>query len=221
LAAALDYIRATPAIWEVILTGGDPLILSPRRLSEIVSTLNVIPHVAVIRVHSRIPIAAPERVTDDLIAALSATSKPVYLSVHCNHADELTVNVKAALARLRSKGVTLLSQSVLLRGVNDSPTALEALFRSLAANGVKPYYLHHLDHAPGTSRFRIPLAEGRALFKSLRGRVSGLALPTYVIDIPGGAGKVPVSASFVSTSTDGEVVVEDPRGTSHNLGNSY
>ncbi len=212
---ALAYIANTPAIFEVILTGGDPLVLSPRRLGDIVARLDAIPHVQVIRVHTRIPIAAPERITDECIAALRRTKKAVYVGVHCNHASELTAEVRAACARLADAGLALISQSVLLRGVNDSVEALEALMRSLLAARIKPYYLHQLDLAPGTSHFRVPLDEGQALVKALRGRLSGLAQPTYILDIPGGAGKVPVGTPWLGQDADGRTVVSDPSGREH------
>ncbi len=213
--AALGYIRATPAIWEVILTGGDPLVLSARRIAEIVRALDTIAHVQVIRVHTRVPVAAPERIDENLIAALKATSKPVYVAIHCNHAEELTPAMRAACARLSDAGIPLLAQTVLLKGVNDSVDALEALMRSLVIARIKPYYLHQLDFAPGTGHFRVPVEEGRALVKSLRGRVSGLAQPTYILDIPGGAGKVPLTSAYMTEENDGSFDIEDPSGTVH------
>lgn len=213
--AALGYIRATPAIWEVILTGGDPLVLSARRLGEIVRALDTIAHVQVLRIHTRVPVAAPERIDEKLIAALKATRKPVYVAIHCNHAEELTPAMRAACARLSDAGIPLLAQTVLLKGVNDSVDALETLMRTLVAARIKPYYLHQLDFAPGTGHFRVPLEEGRALVKSLRGRLSGLAQPTYILDIPGGAGKVPLTSGYVTDENSGSCRVEDPNGTLH------
>lgn len=214
LTSALHYIRQHPAIWEVILTGGDPLILSARRLQDILSALNDIAHVATIRIHSRVPVATPELIDDALLLALSSSHKPINIAVHCNHADELTADAIAALRKLRTNGVMLFGQTVLLRGVNDSAATLEQLFRGMVAAGVKPYYLHQLDRAPGTSHFEVPLAEGRALVKQLRGKVSGMAQPTYVLDIPGGAGKVPVGPDYVR---DDNTIIEDPRGGVHKL----
>ncbi|MBV9749211.1 MAG: lysine-2,3-aminomutase-like protein [Acetobacteraceae bacterium] len=197
LDAACAWLRAHPAIREVILTGGDPLMLSPRRLGAILSTLAAMPHIELLRIHTRVPTATPERVTASLGAALAALDKPVWLVLHANHARELTEVARTALARLRRAGVPLLGQSVLLRGVNDSAPALEALFRAMLAAGVKPYYLHQLDPAPGTSRFHVPIEEGRRLLGQLRGRVTGLAWPTYVLDIPGGHGKVPLGPDYL------------------------
>jgi lysine 2,3-aminomutase len=214
LAAAFDYIRANSGIWEVILTGGDPFMLSPRRLAAIVAALDAIPHVGVIRIHTRVPLAAPDLVTADLVTALRVQHSALYVAVHCNHADELAAAPAAALARLADAGIPLLSQSVLLRGVNDSVAALEALFRALVRHRVKPYYLHQMDLAPGTSHFRVPLAEARDLVASLRGRLSGIALPTFVLDIPGGFGKVPAQADHLAPDGDGWRV-SDPSGARH------
>jgi lysine 2,3-aminomutase len=212
LAAAYDWLRARPAIREVILTGGEPLMLSPRRVAAIVAALAAIPHVALLRVHTRLPVAAPERVTEALAAAL-ATETPLFVVLHANHARELTDAARAAVRRLQSRAIPVLGQSVLLRGVNDSAAALEALFRAMLAARIKPYYLHQLDPAPGTARFHVPIEEGRRLLASLRGRVTGLAWPTYVLDIPGGHGKVPVGPDYLAA--DGSV--RDPRGGSHRL----
>jgi len=189
LDAALAWIAATPAIREVILTGGDPLMLSARRLSWLVARLSAIPHLDIIRIHTRVPVADPGRVTEALVAAL-ATGKAFFLCVHANHAREFAPAAQAALARLVAAGIPLLGQSVLLRGVNDSTQALEDLFRAMLRARVKPYYLHHLDKAPGTARFRVPETEGLALMAALRGRISGLAQPAYVTETPGGGGKV-------------------------------
>ena len=215
LDAALAYIRATPAIWEVILTGGDPLVLSDRRIGELIAALDAIPHVKVIRVHTRLPIADPARIDDGLIAALKRTGKAVFVAVHCNHAGELTSDAVAACARLSDAGIPLLAQSVLLAGVNDTVEDLENLFRALVAARIKPYYLHQLDYAQGTAHFRVPVARGQMLMQSLRGRLSGLALPTYILDIPGGAGKVPVAAGYLSPEGDGSYLVRDPGGNHH------
>ena len=195
LDAAIAYVRARPALREVILTGGDPLLLSPRRLSALLGALDAIPHIEILRIHTRVPVADPALVTDALIGAL-ATDKPLWLVLHANHASEFSDTARGALRRIQSAGVALLGQSVLLRGVNDSVEALEDLFRGMLRSRVKPYYLHQLDAAPGTARFHVPIAEGRALLAGLRGRVTGLAWPTYVLDIPGGHGKVPIGPVY-------------------------
>jgi len=214
LAAALDYIRADPGIWEVILTGGDPLALSARRLREIVRALDAIEHVGVIRIHSRVPVADPARITDALVGAVAA-EKAVFVVLHCNHARELTAAARQACRRIIAAGVPMLAQSVLLKGVNDDPQTLEALLRALVAARIKPYYLHHADLAPGTARFRTTIVAGQALLRGLRGRVSGLCQPTYVLDIPGGFGKVPIGPCYVSELADGTACVEDPNGRKH------
>ena len=201
LEAALAYIAATPAIWEVILTGGDPLVLSPRRLSALMQRLSAIPHVEIVRFHTRVPVVAPARITDDMIAALRARPT-TYLVLHTNHAQEVTPAAQAALKRLADAGIPLLSQTVLLKGINDSAATLESLFRTLLRHRVTPYYLHHCDLARGTSHFRTTIAAGQAIMAQLRGRLSGIGLPTYVLDIPGGFGKVPIGPGYVQPTGD-------------------
>lgn len=214
LDAAITYIRERPAIWEVILTGGDPLMLAPRRLADLMAALDSIPHVAVVRVHSRVPIVDPERVTDELVRALKPGRVGVWLGVHCNHARELTPGAHAALKRLADAGLQLLSQTVLLRGVNDDVETLEQLMRALVTARVKPYYLHHPDLVRGTGHFRVSIEEGQALMRALRGRLSGLAQPTYVLDVPGGHGKVPVGPGYLGDDP-AAAEVEDAFGGRH------
>ncbi len=197
LAAALDYIRRTPQIWEVILTGGDPLVLSPRRLKDVVGRLTAIDHVKVIRVHTRVPVAAPERVSPALVRALRG-AKATFVVLHANHPRELTESARAAIARFIDAGIPVLSQSVLLRGVNDDVETLGALLRTLVECRIKPYYLHHADLAPGTAHLRTTIAEGQSLMRALHGRYSGLCQPAYVLDIPGGYGKSPIGPSYLS-----------------------
>lgn len=213
LTRALGYIREHEEIWEVILSGGDPLLLSPARLRRIVSELDAIEHVRVIRVHTRVPVVAPQRITDELLTALTADT-PVWVVLHCNHRQELGADAFAALGDLVGRGFPLLSQTVLLKGVNDTPEALEELFRTLVEHRVKPYYLHQTDLARGTSHFRTSIAEGQATMRELRGRVSGLCQPTYVLDVPGGHGKVPIGPGYLEPSGDGHVVT-DPHGNRH------
>jgi lysine 2,3-aminomutase len=215
LAAALDYIRGRPEIWEVIVTGGDPFLLSPRRIRTITRALEAIPHLSVIRFHTRVPIVAPGRVTAQLVAAL-ASEKAIYVAIHANHPRELTPAARSACRRLTAAGIPLLGQSVLLRGVNDDVVTLTALFRGLVAMRVKPYYLHHPDPAPGTASFRLSIAEGQALMRQLRGRLSGLCQPTYVLDLPGGHGKVPVGPGYVRTNGAAERwTIADINGREH------
>jgi lysine 2,3-aminomutase len=215
LARAIGYIREHSEVWEVIVTGGDPFLLAPRRLAEIVRTLDQIPHLEVIRFHTRVPVADPRRVRAELVEALAA-EKAVYVIVHANHPRELTAQAKGAVSRLSHAGIPLLSQTVLLRGVNDDAAVLEALFRGLVAMRVKPYYLHHADLARGTAHFRTGIAAGQRLVRTLRGRISGLCQPTYVLDIPGGYGKVPIAPCAVSPRAAAcGWTVEDPAGVEH------
>jgi lysine 2,3-aminomutase len=191
LAAGYAYISGQPGVREVIITGGDPLMLSPRRLHEMLHSLAAIPHVEVLRLHTRVPVASPELITDALAEALDIAA-PLFVALHANHAAELTPAAVAAVARLQRRGIPVLGQTVLLAGVNDNEAALADLFRAMLRARIKPYYLHQLDAAPGTARFYVPPARGRALLAALRGRISGTAIPTYIYDQPGGAGKIPL-----------------------------
>lgn len=212
-ARVLDYLRATPAVREVILTGGDPLVLSARRLRGMLDRLEALGTLDLVRFHTRVPVVAPEKVTGALVAALDR-ALPVWIVVHTNHPDEITGEAGAALRRLTRAGVPLLSQTVLLRGVNADADTLERLFRVLIRNRVKPYYLHHPDLAKGTGHFRVTLAEGQAIMATLRGRLTGIAQPTYVLDIPGGHGKVPVGPGYLRRDGD-HWIVTDPQGQEH------
>jgi lysine 2,3-aminomutase len=212
LDAAIGYIAGDSAIWEVILTGGDPFMLAPRRIAEVTQRLGGIAHVKVLRWHTRVPVAAPGRVTPELIAALQSAGKTVYVALHANHARELTEAARAACARLVDAGVPMLSQTVLLKGVNDDAEILATLMRAFVEARIKPYYLHHVDLAPGTGHFRTTIAEGQDLMRRLRGRLSGIAQPTYVLDIPGGHGKVPLGPDYLS---GGGGTITDPAGTTH------
>jgi lysine 2,3-aminomutase len=196
-ADALGYIRAHKEIWEVILTGGDPLMLSPRRLKQVMTDLAVIDHVKVIRLHTRVPVADPARISEEMVQALRVQGATSWVALHANHASELTATARAACARLVDAGIPMVSQSVLLCGVNDNAADLEALMRAFVECRIKPYYLHHGDLAPGTAHLRTTLAHGQELMRQLRGRVSGLCQPDYVLDIPGGAGKSPVGPTYL------------------------
>jgi lysine 2,3-aminomutase len=214
LDGAIDYIASHAGIWEVILTGGDPLVLSPRRLRDLMERLAPIEHLRVVRFHTRVPVVEPERVDAPMVAALRASGKTTYLAVHANHPREFTPASREALRQLADGGVALVSQSVLLRGVNDDLETLATLMRLFVENRVTPYYLHHPDLAPGTAHFRLSLDEGLALVSALRGRISGLAQPTYVLDIPGGYGKADIAASAVR-QPDGSYLVRDWQGEQH------
>lgn len=211
---AIKYIEDNTSLWEVIFSGGDPLILSPRRLKQIIARIAAIPHIKVIRFHTRLPVSDPARVTQELADALQS-EKATYMVVHVNHANEITAQARDAFRILRAAGLNLLSQSVLLRGVNNDADTLENLFRELTASGVKPYYLHHPDLVEGSAHFQLSLDEGQSLMKALRGKISGLCWPTYVLDIPGGYGKIPVNDSYVMKTADGRYEVEDINGRKH------
>ncbi len=212
---ALGYIRDHDGIWEVILTGGDPLVLSPRRLRDIMEALGAIGHVRVVRLHTRVPVVEPERVDRDLVSALMASGKTTFMALHANHPRELAAAARAACSRLIEAGIAMVSQTVLLRGVNDDVETLASLMRAFVEMRVKPYYLHHPDLAPGTSHFRLTIEEGQTLVAALRGRVSGLCQPTYVLDIPGGYGKAPIGPQSVRILNDGRHAVSDYRGGEH------
>ena len=191
LAAALAYIAAHREIWEVILSGGDPLVVSPRRLAAVLKLIGAIEHVKIVRVHTRVPAVDPARITPALVRALKASGKTTYIVLHANHPRELTPAARAACARIVDAGMPMLAQSVLLKGVNDDVDTLGALMRAFVECRIKPYYLHHLDRAPGTAHFRTDIAEGQELMRALRARYSGLCQSTYVIDRMG-EGKVPL-----------------------------
>jgi lysine 2,3-aminomutase len=218
LARALDYIRAHRDTWEVILTGGDPLVLSPRRLRAAMQAIGKIDHVKVLRIHTRVPLAEPARITADMVRAMKVKGKPTYVALHVNHPSELTAPARAAIARMADAGIVLLGQSVLLAGVNDTPEILGALMRALVECRIKPYYLHHGDLAPGTSHLRTGIAAGQALIRNLRGRLSGLCQPSYVLDIPGGHGKSPIGPNYIEHADAGgepRFLVEDFNGQRH------
>ena len=215
LDAALAYIAGHPEIWEVIVTGGDPLVLSPRRLRGLMERLAAIGHVKVVRFHTRLPAVDPAAVTDELVAALKSETQAVYVALHANHARELTAAARAACAAIVDAGIPMLGQTVLLRGVNDDPETMGALMRAFVETRIKPYYLHQGDLAPGTGHLRVPIDEGQTILRSIRGRFSGLCQPTYVLDIPGGFGKSPIGPEYLERTEGGGLVVEDPNGGVH------
>lgn len=212
LDAALDYIRSQDGIWEVILTGGDPLILSPRRLRDVMQALSTIDHVKIVRIHSRVPAVDPARITPELIEALKSGGKTVFVALHANHPRELTPEVRAACTRLVDAGISMVSQSVLLKGINDNAETLAALMRGFVEMRVKPYYLHHPDMAPGTGHFRLSIAEGQAIMRELRHRISGLCIPHYILDLPDGHGKVEASASALYQIEPNRYIILDRHG---------
>jgi lysine 2,3-aminomutase len=213
---AMAYIAAHPEIWEVILTGGDPLILSLRRLEDVTKRLAAIDHVKILRVHTRVPVVDTSKVTDELARLLRTCGKTVHVVLHANHPRELSSEAVAACGRLIDAGIPMLGQSVLLAGVNDDVATLEALMRTFVAARIKPYYLHQLDLAPGTAHFRVPIEKGRALMRALRGRLSGLCQPAYVLDLPGGFGKSPIGPDYLEEILSDETfVVRDYKGNLH------
>ena len=215
LETALDYIAANKGIWEVILTGGDPLILSPRRMRDVSERLAAMDHVKVLRIHSRVPAVEPDRITTEMVEALTRSEKSVILALHVNHPRELTPEVRAACRRLTAGGVQMVSQSVLLKGINDDADTLTALMRGFVETGIKPYYLHHPDMAPGTGHFRLTIADGQALMRELRARISGICIPHYILDLPGGHGKVALGEDAVRDLGDGRYAVRDRKGQEH------
>jgi lysine 2,3-aminomutase len=214
LDAALAYIESKHEIWEVILSGGDPFILSPRRLERIMRRLDAIPHVGVVRFHTRVPVVKPDIIDDAFIRAIKI-QKAVYVILHVNHVQELSEEAQLACAKLIDAGLPMLSQTVLLKNVNADAAALRALFKRLVELRIKPYYLHHGDLARGTSQFRTSIAEGQELMRTLRGRISGLCQATYVLDIPGGHGKVPIGPSYLTEIDPGHFVVCDHDNQPH------
>jgi len=203
--AACAYLARTPSVREVLLSGGDPLMLSDRDLGRVIDSLLRVNSNYILRVCTRMPVVHPSRITEDLARMLG---KPggVWAVIHTNHPRELTDEFRGAVHRLICAGVPVLNQSVLLRGVNDDAAVLEELFRGLVRAGVKPYYLFQGDLAAGTAHFRVPLEKGISLMRELRSRLSGIALPTYAVDLPAGGGKVHVESSLVRTEEDAYVL---------------
>jgi lysine 2,3-aminomutase len=186
---ALHYIRTTTSIHEVILSGGDPLMLSDDHLTDLLGTLKAMPHIQVLRIHTRVPCTLPARITPLLARRLSAFH-PLYINIHCNHPDEITPQTARACSLLADAGISLGSQTVLLKGVNDHRETLLQLMKTLLSIRVRPYYLHQIDRVPGTLHFKVPIDQGLVLMAGLRGRLSGMAMPHYMIDLPGGGGKI-------------------------------
>lgn len=209
-----DYIRAHPEVRDVVLSGGDPLLLKDEQLDTIVGTLRAIPHVEIIRIGTRIPSVLPQRVTPKLCETLRK-HHPVYMMVHFSHPRELTPEAKRACDLLADNGFPLMNQSVLLRGVNDDPAVLKELFKGLLKFRVKPYYLYQADQVEGAGHFRTALEKGLEIMKALRGHTSGLAVPYYVIDAPGGGGKIPVLPEYLLKCDEKEVVMRNYEGKIH------
>lgn len=208
---ALDYIRSTKSVRDVLLSGGDPLMLSDERLDEILTALDEIEHVEVVRLGTRMPVVLPQRITPELCAML-ATHHPLWINTHFNHPNEITPSSKAALARLANAGIPLGNQSVLLAGVNDCPRIMKKLVQRLVANRVRPYYLYQCDMSEGLSHFRTPVSKGIEIIESLVGHTSGFAVPTYVIDAPHGGGKIPVMPNYIVSWAPDRVALRNYEG---------
>jgi len=215
LDAAIAYIAAHAEISEVILTGGDPFVLTARRAADLTQRLAAIPHVKVLRWHTRVPAVAPDRVTPDFVAALKSKHAATYVALHANHAREFTPAAREAIARIVDAGIPMLSQTVLLKGINDDADTLADLMRMFVENRIKPYYLHHADMAPGTSHFRTTIEHGQNLMRELRRRVSGIALPSYVLDIPGGHAKANLETCNIERTSDDRLRVRDDEDAWH------
>jgi lysine 2,3-aminomutase len=211
IAGGIDYIRSTPTIREVLLSGGDPLLIGDDRLCDILDRLYRIDHVEILRIHTRVPCVLPSRITDSLVKMLCAFH-PLYINIQFNHPDELTSEATDVCRSMADAGIPLGSQTVLLRGVNDDPAVMTTLMRKLLKNRIRPYYLHHPDPVRGTAHFRVPVEKGLSIMAALRGNVSGMGVPYYMIDLPGGGGKVPLLPEYVTGHTDKGLVVRNFAG---------
>lgn len=211
LSDAIDYITEAGNVWEVILSGGDPLMLDDGSLLDLMDRLSCIDHVRLLRVHSRMPIWNPSRITSDLVKGLKSRC-PLWFVIHVNHPGELSDEARHGIHMLAEAGIPLLSQTVLLRGVNDRPPILDTLFRELLCLRVKPYYLHHPDKARGTYHFRLSLPEGLHIYSEIRRSLPGIAVPAYILDLPGGKGKVPLHHAMCSDGPAGTVSLRDADG---------
>ncbi len=207
----LAYLRKTPGIRDVLLSGGDPLMLSDDYLDWILGELRKIPHIQIIRIGSRMPVVLPYRITDELVAMLKK-HHPLWLNTHFNHPREITASAREALARLAEAGIPLGNQTVLLAGINDCPRIIKALVHKLVENRVRPYYLYQCDLSEGLSHFRTPVGKGVEIMESLIGHTSGFAIPTYVIDAPGGGGKIPLNPNYLISLSTNKVVLRNYEG---------
>lgn len=208
---ALDYIRATPQVRDVLISGGDPFTFSDDRLDYMLTALRAIPHVEIIRIGTRTPVVLPMRITDDLVQVLRK-HHPLWVNTHFNHPKEITPESQAALARLAEGGIPLGNQSVLLRGINDCPNIMKKLVQELVKNRVRPYYLYQCDLSNGIEHFRTSVSKGVEIIENLRGHTSGFAVPIYVIDAPGGGGKIPVSPQYLISMGPNKVVLRNYEG---------
>ncbi len=211
ISKGLDYIRNTPRIRDVLLSGGDPFLLPDDYLDWILSELDAIAHVEVVRIGTRTPVVLPFRITDDLLAMLKK-HHPIWINTHFNHPRELTSSSRAAVARMADAGIPLGNQSVLLAGVNDCPRIMRSLVHKLVQNRIRPYYLYQCDLSEGLSHFRTPVGKGIEILESLIGHTSGFCVPTYVIDAPGGGGKIPVMPNYLISWSTNKVILRNYEG---------
>lgn len=208
---AIEYIAKTPQVRDVVLSGGDALLVSDEKLEYIISKLRDIPHVEIIRIGSRTPVVLPQRITPELVAMLSKYH-PVWLNTHFNHPDEITSEATEACARMANAGIPLGNQSVLLRGINDCTEIMKDLVHKLVLNRVRPYYIYICDLSMGIEHFRTPVSKGIEIIENLRGHTSGYAVPTFVVDAPGGGGKIPVMPNYLISQAPGKVVLRNFEG---------
>ena len=209
--AGIEYIKANPQIRDVLLSGGDPFLLSDNYLDWILTELTAIEHVEVIRIGTRTPVVLPYRITDNLVNMLKK-HHPIWINTHFNHPRELTNSSRTALKRLADAGIPLGNQSVLLAGINDCPRIMRALVHKLVANRVRPYYLYQCDLSEGLSHFRTPVGKGIEILENLIGHTSGFCIPTYVIDAPGGGGKIPVMPNYLISWSTNKVILRNYEG---------
>ncbi len=209
--AQIDYLQKTPQVRDVLLSGGDPLVLAPKLLEEIISRLRAIPHIEIIRIGSRVPVFLPMRVDQGLCDMLSKYH-PIWMNIHVNHPNEISAELAAACDRLTRAGVPLGNQAVLLAGVNDCPHIQRRLVQDLVRIRVRPYYLYQCDLVEGAGHFRTPVAKGIEIMEALRGHTSGYAIHTYVVDAPGGGGKIPIMPNYLLSMSDHRVVLRNFEG---------
>lgn len=212
LEPAFEWIEAHPDVHDVIISGGDPCIMSTERIARLLRRLREIDHVGYVRLATRAPVTLPQRITEELCHAIRESHEATWIMTHFNHPKELTDEARAACARMADAGLPVMNQTVLLRGINDDPDSLETLFRGLVRSRVRPYYLLQMDPVGGTGHLRTPLRRGVELMAALQGRVSGIALPKLIVDTPGGLGKVPIGPNYVVSEDDGVTLLETFRG---------
>ncbi len=211
VAKAIEYIKKTKTVRDVLISGGDPLVLSDERLESIISRLRAIEHVEIIRIGTRTPVVMPQRITDSLVDMLKKYH-PIFVNTHFNHAKEITAEAKEACAKLANAGVQLGNQSVLLRGINDQTEVMKQLVHKLLTIRVRPYYIYQCDLSLGISHFRTTVSKGIEIIEGLRGHTTGLAVPTFVVDAPGGGGKIPVMPNYLITRGENKVVLRNYEG---------